>query len=123
MVTMFRTTLTRSLNAACKMNAARSMRLAPINLQRVSFYSSLPEAEVSKRVFDVIKGFDKTSQAVGISEASNFSADLGLDSLDTVEVLVAIEEEFDIEIPDKEADEIKTVGQAINYIVSNPDAN
>lgn len=41
---------------------------------------------------------------------------MGLDSLDTVEALVALEEEFDIEIPDKISDEIKTVGQAVDYI-------
>ena len=41
---------------------------------------------------------------------------MGLDSLDTVEVVMAIEEEFSIEIPDKDADEIRTVGDAIKYI-------
>jgi NADH dehydrogenase (ubiquinone) 1 alpha/beta subcomplex 1 len=41
---------------------------------------------------------------------------LGLDSLDTVEVVMAIEEEFSIEIPDKDADQIRTVDDAIKYI-------
>jgi NADH dehydrogenase (ubiquinone) 1 alpha/beta subcomplex 1, acyl-carrier protein len=46
---------------------------------------------------------------------------LGLDSLDTVEVVMAIEEEFSIEIPDKDADEIRTVGDAIKYISEQPE--
>jgi NADH dehydrogenase (ubiquinone) 1 alpha/beta subcomplex 1, acyl-carrier protein len=46
---------------------------------------------------------------------------LGLDSLDTVEVVMAIEEEFSIEIPDKDADEIRTVGDAIKYISEAPE--
>mgnify|MGYP003394637275 FL=1 len=49
------------------------------------------------------------------SEAS-FLEDLGADSLDTVELLMAFEEEFDIEIPDEEAEKIKTVKDAVNYI-------
>ena len=53
---------------------------------------------------------------------SNFVKDLGLDSLDTVEVVMAIEEEFSVEIPDKDADEIKSVKQAIDYITKNNNA-
>ena len=47
--------------------------------------------------------------------------DLGLDSLDSVEVVMAIEEEFSVEIPDKDADEIRTVGDAIKYISELPE--
>ena len=50
-----------------------------------------------------------------IPEAS-FIDDLGADSLDTVELVMALEEEFDIEIPDEDAEKIATVGQAIEYI-------
>lgn len=49
------------------------------------------------------------------SEAS-FIDDLGADSLDTVELVMALEEEFDIEIPDEDAEKITTVSQAIEYI-------
>ena len=49
------------------------------------------------------------------SEAS-FVDDLGADSLDTVELVMALEEEFECEIPDEEAEKIQTVGQAILYI-------
>ena len=50
-----------------------------------------------------------------ISEAS-FVDDLGADSLDTVELVMALEEEFGIEIPDEDAEKIQTVGDAIRYI-------
>ena len=50
-----------------------------------------------------------------VSEAS-FVDDLGADSLDTVELVMALEEEFGIEIPDEDAEKIQTVGDAIRYI-------
>jgi len=58
---------------------------------------------------------------LGVSEdeikiESSFIEDLGADSLDIVELVMAMEEEFEIEIPDEEAENIKTVGDAINYI-------
>jgi acyl carrier protein len=49
---------------------------------------------------------------------ASFVDDLGADSLDTVELLMAIEEEFGIEVPDEDADKAKTVGDVINYINS-----
>ena len=52
------------------------------------------------------------------SEAS-FVEDLGADSLDTVELVMALEEEFDIEIPDEEAEKITTVQSAIDYVQNN----
>ncbi|KAK3044962.1 Acyl carrier protein, mitochondrial, partial [Coniosporium uncinatum] len=58
-----------------------------------------------------------------LSPTSHFSNDLGLDSLDTVEVVMAIEEEFSIEIPDKEADAIHSVDKAVEYIMGQPDAH
>jgi acyl carrier protein len=51
-----------------------------------------------------------------IKPESSFVDDLGADSLDTVELLMAIEEEFGIEIPDDDADKAKTVGDVIDYI-------
>ncbi|ANB11106.1 Acp1p [Sugiyamaella lignohabitans] len=56
-----------------------------------------------------------------ITPSANFSTDLGLDSLDVVDALFFIEEEFNIEIPDHEADEIHTVAQAVDYILAQPD--
>lgn len=51
-----------------------------------------------------------------INPNSSFIEDLGADSLDIVELVMAMEEEFDVEIPDEDAEGIKTVGDAINYI-------
>jgi acyl carrier protein len=48
---------------------------------------------------------------------SSFVDDLGADSLDTVELVMALEEEFDTEIPDEEAEKITTVQQAIDYVI------
>ena len=51
--------------------------------------------------------------------AASFIDDLGADSLDTVELVMAFEEEFDLEIPDEEAEGIATVQNAVNYITAN----
>lgn len=51
-----------------------------------------------------------------ISSDASFVEDLGADSLDTVELVMALEEEFETEIPDEEAEKITTVQQAINYV-------
>lgn len=64
----------------------------------------------------------KVPDSTKLSMETDFSKDLGLDSLDIVEVVLAIEEEFSIEIPDAEADEIRTIGQAVEYILQQPDA-
>ncbi|MCJ1378030.1 Acyl carrier protein, mitochondrial [Xylographa soralifera] len=72
---------------------------------------------------DLLKNFDKVSDASKLSNTSHFSNDLGLDSLDTVEVVMAIEEEFSIEIPDKEADAIHSIDKAVDYILAQPDAH
>ena len=51
-----------------------------------------------------------------VTSSASFVDDLGADSLDTVELVMEFEEEFDITIPDEEAEKIQTVGQAIDYI-------
>jgi acyl carrier protein len=53
-----------------------------------------------------------------VAETSSFIDDLGADSLDTVELVMAFEEEFNIEIPDDAAEKIQTVGDAVNFISS-----
>lgn len=57
-----------------------------------------------------------------VTPSSSFQKDLGLDSLDTVEVVMAFEEEFAVEIPDSEADKILSTADAINYIAAHPQA-
>ena len=57
-------------------------------------------------------------EAEKITPEASFANDLGADSLDTVELVMALEEEFDVEIPDEEAEKIVTVQDALNYINS-----
>jgi acyl carrier protein len=57
-----------------------------------------------------------------VTSAASFVDDLGADSLDTVELVMALEEEFDTEIPDDEAEKINTVQAAIDYINNNVEA-
>nr|YP_009313327.1 Acyl carrier protein [Dichotomaria marginata]SCW21581.1 Acyl carrier protein [Dichotomaria marginata] len=67
------------------------------------------------RVQDIVAqqlGVDKTQ----VTKEANFANDLGADSLDTVELVMAIEEEFSIEIPDEDAEKITTLSQAIDFI-------
>ena len=54
--------------------------------------------------------------AAEVTNEASFTADLGADSLDTVELIMEFEKEFDIQIPDDQAENIATVGQAISYI-------
>ncbi len=57
-----------------------------------------------------------------VTNEASFINDLGADSLDTVELVMALEEEFDIEIPDEEAEKLQSVGQAIDYIKAHTNA-
>ena len=64
------------------------------------------------------------AEQLGVNEAdikneSSFVDDLGADSLDTVELVMALEEEFECEIPDDQAEKITTVQQAIDYVVAH----
>jgi acyl carrier protein len=54
-----------------------------------------------------------------VTSAASFVDDLGADSLDTVELVMALEEEFECEIPDEEAEKITTVQQAVDYVNAN----
>ncbi|MFQ5677774.1 MAG: acyl carrier protein [bacterium] len=51
-----------------------------------------------------------------VTESASFIDDLGADSLDTVELVMAFEEEFEIEIPDEDAEKLNTVGEAVAYL-------
>lgn len=70
-------------------------------------------------IFDKVKKIVAEQLSVEpdtIKPQSNFANDLGADSLDTVELVMALEEEFDIEIPDEAAEKITTVQEAVDYI-------
>ncbi|MGE5629717.1 MAG: acyl carrier protein [Caulobacteraceae bacterium] len=67
---------------------------------------------------------EKVAEQLGVDAdevtlESSFIDDLGADSLDIVELLMALEEEFDIEIPDEEAEKLVTVGDVVDYIKNN----
>ena len=72
-------------------------------------------SSVEERVKKIVAEQLSTSEDQ-ITNESSFVDDLGADSLDTVELVMALEEEFDLEIPDDEAEKITTVQQAIDHI-------
>ncbi|PWN19432.1 putative ACP1-mitochondrial acyl-carrier protein, partial [Microstroma glucosiphilum] len=104
--------------------AAFKVALAPVTVgNAVRGYASgsgLSHQEIQNRIVEVLKSFEKVDPAKVNADAA-FTSTLGLDSLDAVEVVMAIEEEFNIEIPDADADSIQTVGQAIEYISKTPE--
>ncbi|GAB1316835.1 mitochondrial acyl carrier protein [Madurella fahalii] len=141
---MFRSAILRSAATATRTAlrpipsaSARRLAIAPaprtasfvpktVAWQTVRCYASggtLERTEVYERIKQLLSGFDKVNDPSNITEKAHFANDLGLDSLDTVEVVMAIEEEFSIEIPDKDADTIHSVDKAVEYILSQPDAN
>ena len=72
---------------------------------------------IENKVFEIISeqmGVDKSE----ITRATSFINDLNADSLDTVELVMEFEDEFDMSIPDEEAEKIQTVGAAVDYIVN-----
>ena len=75
----------------------------------------MSEAEIFDKVKKIVT--DQLSvENDKVTPQANFANDLGADSLDTVELVMALEEEFDIEIPDEAAEQITTVQQAVDYI-------
>ncbi|KFY07500.1 hypothetical protein V492_07072 [Pseudogymnoascus sp. VKM F-4246] len=129
-------------------SAIPTFQYAPSVFNAARCYSAaagLAKPEVEGRIVDLLKNFDKVSaheledvlvkllfvanqlfkvtDPSKLTATSHFNNDLGLDSLDTVEVVMAIEEEFSIEIPDKEADAIHSVDKAVEYILAQPDAH
>ncbi len=75
-------------------------------------------SDVSNRVKKIIIDKLGVDDSEVTTEAS-FTNDLGADSLDTVELIMEFEKEFDISIPDEEAEKIGTVGQAVDYVSAN----
>ena len=72
-------------------------------------------ADIDARVKEIIVN-ELGVEAEKVTEEASFVEDLGADSLDTVELVMAFEEEFGIEIPDEDAEKLQTVGDAIRYL-------
>jgi len=75
-------------------------------------------SDIAKRVKEIVAEQLGVEESQVVPEAS-FMDDLGADSLDTVELVMALEEEFDIEIPDEAAEKIQSVNDAIEYITEH----
>jgi len=91
----------------------------PMMIRSFAGSTFLNPADVTERIIDVVKNYDKVD-ATKVSPEAKFSEDLGLDSLDAVEVVMAIEDEFAVEIPDAEADKILSISDATEYIAGHP---
>ncbi len=77
-------------------------------------------SEVENKVKEiVVEQLDLDVEVSELSNSSSFVDDLGADSLDTVELVMALEEEFECEIPEEDAEKITTVQQAIDYVTEN----
>eukprot|EP00656_Telonema_subtile_P036925 TRINITY_DN40999_c0_g1_i1.p3 TRINITY_DN40999_c0_g1~~TRINITY_DN40999_c0_g1_i1.p3 ORF type:complete len:101 (-),score=33.54 TRINITY_DN40999_c0_g1_i1:227-529(-) len=91
---------------------------APADAPRAGAYM-LNKDDVLSRVLEVVKNFEKVD-ASKVSNESHFVNDLGLDSLDVVEVVMALEQEFILDIPDHDAEKIQSITDAVEYISQNP---
>ncbi len=84
---------------------------------------TIPKAtvnEITERVIRVVSSHSRVDGIVKVTAESSFKNDLGLDSLDSVEVILALEEEFAVEIPDHDAEKILTVPDAVKYLAVCP---
>ena len=72
-------------------------------------------AEIAQKVKSIIAE-QLGAKVEEVTDAASFVDDLGADSLDTVELVMALEEEFGIEIPDEDAEKITSVGEAVRYV-------
>ncbi|XP_078149514.1 mitochondrial acyl carrier protein 1 [Carex rostrata] len=127
MAAALRPAILRHLRIPAQAQSLTMDRSAPILsslMNRIRSMSShgdehLTHEEVVERVLDVVKCFPKVDPSK-VTPHVHFQKDLGLDSLDTVEIVIALEEEFKLEIPDMEADKIDSCPLAIEYIANHP---
>ncbi len=76
------------------------------------------EAEIEEKVYQIVSeqmGIDKSE----LARETSFVDDLNADSLDTVELVMEFEDEFEMSIPDEEAEKIRTIGQTVTYIIEH----
>merc|ERR1711904_414375 len=112
----------RALTSRCRASVPQMRSIAPVfQFRGFADSSFLAAPVVEERILETMKTFEKVD-ASKLTADSHFKNDLGLDSLDAVEVVMAIEEEFMIEIPDADAEKIQSCRGAIDYIVAHPQA-
>lgn len=122
MATRSLSVLARPRNIPVLQGAAVAPMLALRPAAQCRFMATfLEEADVTDRILGCLKNFQKVDPTK-VSASSHFLNDLGLDSLDTVEVVMAFEDEFAIEIPDADAEKIHSCEEAIKYIMQHPHA-
>ncbi|KAL0685044.1 hypothetical protein Bca4012_051892 [Brassica carinata] len=86
-------------------------------ISKMNFTSGGGQDQVLSKVIELVKKYDTTS-ASKVTETADFKKDLSLDSLDRVEIVMAIEEEFSVEIPDEKADKLTCCADIASFIVS-----
>ena len=110
----------RALGSVPALRGALSNRIADASAKASLIDSVL--GKIDKGALELVKKI--VAEQLGVNEAdikneSSFVDDLGADSLDTVELVMALEEEFECEIPDEQAEKITTVQQAVDFILAN----
>ncbi|OIT22503.1 PREDICTED: acyl carrier protein 3, mitochondrial [Nicotiana attenuata] len=93
------------------------LNILNLQLRTCSSSGATNQDEIKERVLNLVKKFDKID-ATKVNESADFQKDLSLDSLDRVELVMAFEQEFSIEIPDEEADKLKCCADVAQYIIS-----
>mmetsp|Transcript_63470 Transcript_63470/g.183956 ORF Transcript_63470/g.183956 Transcript_63470/m.183956 type:complete len:124 (+) Transcript_63470:86-457(+) len=108
-----------AVRAVTNTHTLSALARQPQTIRTFAASTFLDPADVTARIIAVVKNFDQVD-ANKVTPKVKFTDDLGLDSLDIVEVVMAIEDEFAIEIPDTEADKIASIEDAVEYITSHP---
>ena len=100
------------------MSRKKCFFVAQINIHYYSILFIIIMSDIAEKVKAIIVDKLGVDEADVVTDAS-FTNDLGADSLDTVELIMEFEKEFDISIPDDQAEKIQTVGEAVRYIEEN----
>lgn len=111
-----------ALPSSLRARRAAPAAVVPRRLMGAEAGSFLGKEEVTDRVLETVRNFHKVEKADSVDAGVHFVKDLGLDSLDEVELVMALEEEFAIEISDTEAEKIHSVADAVDYITTHPNA-
>ena len=84
--------------------------------------AGITQEEIAERVLNIVRAFHKMDHTKEVKPETHFANELGLDSLDVVEVVMAVEDEFCVEVPDVEAEKMQTPADVIKFIMAHPTA-